>query len=67
MFGGYGGGIGRLDHFYSFLFNTCTWEEVQVMSEEKPVCRENNSVVIGDSSCVYLFGGHGVAQRLVDV
>ncbi len=55
---GYGGGTGRLDDFYSFSFDTNSWEEVKVLSEEKPGCRENNGVVIGDSSRVYLFGGY---------
>lgn len=67
MFGGYGGGTGRLDDFYSFSFDTCTWEEVQVLSKEKPGCRENNGVVIGDSSRVYLFGGYNGTAWLNDL
>ena len=51
-------GTGRLDDFYSFDFETRMWEEVQVLSAEKPGCRENNGVVISDSSdSIYLFGG----------
>lgn len=67
MFGGYGGGTGRLDDFYSFSFDTCTWEEVEVLSSEKPGCRENNGVVIGDSSRVYLFGGYNGTAWLNDL
>uniref|UniRef100_A0A6V2E5J1 Uncharacterized protein n=1 Tax=Ditylum brightwellii TaxID=49249 RepID=A0A6V2E5J1_9STRA len=67
MFGGYGGGTGRLDDFYSFSFDTCTWEEVNVLSAEKPGCRENNGVVIGDSSRVYLFGGYNGTAWLNDL
>ena len=47
-----------MDDFYSFSFDANTWEEVKVLSAEKPGCRENNGVVIGDSSRVYLFGGY---------
>lgn len=54
-FGGYGGGTGRLDDFYSFCFATHTWEQVPVRSQEKPGCRENNGVVISDTSkLIYL-------------
>jgi len=67
MFGGYGGGTGRLDDFYSFSFDTGTWEEVKVLSNEKPGCRENNGVVIGDSSRVYLFGGYNGTSWLNDL
>eukprot|EP00591_Stephanopyxis_turris_P014526 CAMPEP_0195540988 /NCGR_PEP_ID=MMETSP0794_2-20130614/50854_1 /TAXON_ID=515487 /ORGANISM="Stephanopyxis turris, Strain CCMP 815" /LENGTH=593 /DNA_ID=CAMNT_0040675071 /DNA_START=14 /DNA_END=1792 /DNA_ORIENTATION=+ len=67
MFGGYGGGTGRLDDFYSFSFDTCTWEEVRVLSSAKPGCRENNGVVIGDSSRVYLFGGYNGTAWLNDL
>jgi len=59
VFGGYGGGTGRLDDFWSFSFENGTWQEVEVLSEEKPGCRENNGVVISDSSrTIYLFGGY---------
>lgn len=61
LFGGYGGtagGTGRLDDFYSFDFEARMWQAVEVLSAEKPGCRENNGVVISDSSdCIYLFGG----------
>jgi len=67
MFGGYGGGTGRLDDFYSFNFATNTWEEVKVLSIVKPGCRENNGVVIGDSSRVYLFGGYNGTSWLNDL
>lgn len=67
MFGGYGGGTGRLDDFYSFNFETNEWQEVQVLSDEKPGCRENNGVVIGDSSRVYLFGGYNGTSWLNDL
>lgn len=67
MFGGYGGGTGRLDDFYSFSFATHTWESVKVLSAEKPGCRENNGVVIGDASRVYLFGGYNGTAWLNDL
>jgi len=67
MFGGYGGGTGRLDDFYSFSFDSGTWEEVEVLSNERPGCRENNGVVIGDSSRVYLFGGYNGTSWLNDL
>lgn len=58
VFGGYGGGTGRLDDFFAYDFETRTWEEVEMLSSEKPGCRENNGVVISDSSkSIYLFGG----------
>jgi len=54
---GYGGGTGRLDDFYSFDFRIQTWEEVKVVGDDRPGCRENNGVVISDSSnSIYLFG-----------
>ena len=67
MFGGYGGGTGRLDDFYCFSLATNTWEEVEVLSKEKPGCRENNGVVIGDASRVYLFGGYNGTEWLNDL
>lgn len=67
MFGGYGGGTGRLDDFYSFSFTNNKWEEVKVLSSVKPGCRENNGVVIGDSSRVYLFGGYNGTAWLNDL
>jgi Kelch motif len=63
VFGGYGGGTGRLDDFWSYHFESGVWEEVQVLSQEKPGCRENNGVVISDSSrSIYLFGGYNGKQ-----
>lgn len=67
MFGGYGGGTGRLDDFYSFSFDSNKWERVEVLSAEKPGCRENNGVVIGDSSRMYLFGGYNGSTWLNDL
>lgn len=65
---GYGGGTGRLDDFYSFDFDTSTWEQVDVLGEEKPGCRENNGVVISDSSrSIYLFGGYNGTSWLNDL
>lgn len=59
IFGGYGGGTGRLDDFWSFSYAAGGWEEVQVLSSTRPGCRENNGVVISDSSrSIYLFGGY---------
>ena len=40
---------------------------MQVLSTEKPGCRENNGVVIGDSSRVYLFGGYNGNSWLNDL
>lgn len=61
-------GTGRLDDFYSFDFETRMWEEVQVLSDEKPGCRENNGVVISDSSdSIYLFGGYDGGNWLNDL
>ena len=48
-------------------FLICSWEEVQVLSAEKPGCRENNGVVIGDASRVYLFGGYNGNSWLNDL
>ena len=67
MFGGYGGGTGRLDDFYSFSFSSGSWERVEVLSSSKPGCRENNGVVIGDSSRMYLFGGYNGSSWLNDL
>jgi Kelch motif len=76
VFGGYGGGTGRLDDFYSFDFLTGTWSLVPVQSTERPCCRENNGVVISDSSSgssqstntvMYLFGGYNGQQWLNDL
>jgi len=73
VFGGYGGGsrTGRLDDFYSFDFETGTWEEVKVLSQEKPGCRENNGVVISEneksSSSIYLFAGYDGQSWLNDL
>ena len=69
MFGGYGGGTGRLDDFHSFDFETQEWEQVPVLSHERPGRRENNGVVIGEppSSRVYLFGGYNGTSWLNDL
>lgn len=40
---------------------------MEVLSSEKPGCRENNGVVIGDSSRVYLFGGYNGTAWLNDL
>ena len=45
VLGGYGGGIDRLDNFYSFSFEENEWREVEVLSDERPGCQENNGVV----------------------
>lgn len=60
IFGGYGGGTGRLDDFWSYSFESGVWEPVVVRSLVKPGCRENNGVVISDdtSRSIYLFGGY---------
>ncbi len=68
VFGGYGGGTGRLDDFYAFDFNTSTWEEVQVLSDENPGCRENNGVVISEANqSIILFGGYNGSSWLNDL
>jgi hypothetical protein len=61
LMGGYGGKVegGRLDDFWMFDLKEKKWEEVHVVSEEKPGCRENNGVVISDSNRSFLlFGGY---------
>lgn len=67
VFGGYGGGTGRLDDFWSFDFASGLWEEVAVESDIKPGCRENNGVVISDERnlLIYLFGGYNGGRCLV--
>lgn len=68
IFGGFGGGTGRLDDFWSYDFATSTWSEVPVLSRIKPGCRENNGVVISDSSrFIYLFGGYNGQTWLNDL
>ena len=68
IFGGFGGGTGRLDDFYSFDFASSTWQQVQPLGEEKPGCRENNGVVISDSSSdIILFGGYNGRRWLNDL
>ena len=68
VFGGFGGGTGRLDDFYSFDFTTSTWEEVKPLGDIKPGCRENNGVVISDSSqTIILFGGYNGRRWLNDL
>ena len=68
VFGGYGGGPGRLDAFFQYSFETGEWEPVKVLSDEKPGCRENNGVVISDSkSSIYLFGGYNGSSWLNDL
>ncbi|GAX10239.1 hypothetical protein FisN_3Lh436 [Fistulifera solaris] len=68
VFGGYGGGTGRLDDFYSYDFESNEWQEVHVLSEYRPGCRENNGVVISDSSSeIYLFGGYNGNSWLNDL
>lgn len=56
---GYGGNVSRLDDFYYYDFSTGLWEMVNVLSAEKPGPRENNGVVLSDSTSqsIYLFGG----------
>lgn len=67
VYGGYGGGTGRLDDFWSFDFEKGIWEEVQVLSEQKPGCRENNGVVLSDNNrSIYIFGGYN-GKKLVNV
>ena len=60
---GYGGATDRLDDFYCYDFSTGLWEIVNVLSSEKPGPRENNGVVLSDSTsqCIYLFGGYNVS------
>ncbi|KAL3903690.1 MAG: hypothetical protein SGILL_010352, partial [Bacillariaceae sp.] len=66
VFGGDGGGTGRLDDFYAFDFMSSSWEQVQVLGEEKPGCRENYGVVTSDD-CIILFGGYNGASWLNDL
>jgi leucine-zipper-like transcriptional regulator 1 len=69
VFGGYGGGTGRLDDFYAFDFLSSSWEQVQVLSEEKPGCRENNGVVVlsDRDQSIILFGGYNGNRWLNDL
>ena len=67
IFGGYGGGTGRLDDFHSFDFDTNSWEEVPVLSSQRPERRENNGVVIGGGTRLYLFGGYNGSDWLNDL
>ena len=68
VFGGFGGGAGRLDDFYSFDFATSSWEEIKPAGDEKPGCRENNGVVISSSSrTIILFGGYNGRRWLNDL
>ena len=67
LFGGYGGGTGRLDDFHSFDFDTNTWQEVKVLSKIRPGKRENNGVVIGGGTRLYLFGGYNGSAWLNDL
>lgn len=71
IFGGYGGGTGRLDDFFSINLanlDTSCWEEVKVKSAEKPGCRENNGFCLSDSDrSIYLFGGYSGVTWLNDL
>jgi leucine-zipper-like transcriptional regulator 1 len=68
VFGGYGGGTGRLDDFYSFDFTTGAWEEVAVLSDTRPSCRENNGAILSDSSrYIYMFGGYNGSVWMNDL
>ena len=42
IFGGYGGRTDHLDNFYSFSFEENEWRKVEVLSDERPGCQENN-------------------------
>lgn len=57
---GYGGEISRLSDFYYYDFSTGLWDVVNVLSHERPGPRENNGVVLSDSTSqsIYLFGGY---------
>jgi len=68
VFGGYGGGTGRLDDFYAYDLERGRWETVPVRSAARPGCRENNGVVIADASRdIYLFGGYNGVSWLNDL
>jgi leucine-zipper-like transcriptional regulator 1 len=76
VFGGYGGGTGRLDDFWSFCFETLVWERVHVKSKQRPGCRENNGVVISgcfdrhgnnNTATIFLFGGYNGSAWLNDL
>ena len=54
-------------HLYSFSFEDNKWEKVEVLSQERPGCRENNGVVIGDREQMYLFGGYNGSSWLNDL
>mmetsp|Transcript_17340 Transcript_17340/g.42132 ORF Transcript_17340/g.42132 Transcript_17340/m.42132 type:complete len:702 (-) Transcript_17340:1825-3930(-) len=68
LYGGYGGGTGRLDDFWMFDLKEKRWNEVDVVSDEKPGCRENNGVVISDSNRSFImFGGYNGTIWLNDL
>jgi N-acetylneuraminic acid mutarotase len=72
VFGGFGGGTGRLDDFYVFDFSTLTWDVVETIGDEKPGCRENNGacVISGSSSShskIIVFGGYNGSTWLSDL
>lgn len=51
VFGGFGGGTGRLDDFWSYDFVSGIWDEVPVRSEIKPGCRYVLTAVVASSQC----------------
>lgn len=68
VFGGYGGSNVRLDDFYSYDFKSNTWNQVEVRSQIKPGCRENNGIVSTDSGQkLILFGGYSGTSWLNDL
>ena len=70
IFGGYGGGTGRLDDFYAYDFTRRCWQLAPVHPQSpRPGCRENNGVVIADetSRSIYLFGGYNGQAWLNDL
>lgn len=69
VFGGYGGGTGRLDDFYAFDFHASSWEQVRVLSDTQPGCRENNGVVVlsDRDQSIILFGGYNGHRWLNDL
>lgn len=68
VFGGYGGTNSRLDDFHSYDFKTNEWKPVEVRSQIKPGCRENNGIVSSNSGQkLILFGGYSGTSWLNDL
>ena len=66
IFGGYGGGSGRMGDFHVFDFETFAWSRVEHEGDYTPGVRENNGVV-AIKNCLYLYGGYNGFHWLTDL